>query len=93
MNFCTECKSLYEKPGTCNCYATVAKPVQPQPVAPSVPYVPYTPVYPNTWPWWNQPTAPVITYGTVTGVDATTHPITSTTVCADSPWFKNISYT
>ena len=21
MNYCTKCQSLYEKPGTCNCYA------------------------------------------------------------------------
>lgn len=83
MNYCTECKSLYEKPGTCNCYATVAKPVQPQP-APYVPYVPYTPTYPG-FPWWQTVT--------VTGIDATTHPITTTTVRADSPWFKNVSYT
>jgi len=50
MNHCRRCDSDYEKPGTCNCYATT------QPVVPLNPGITYIPIpfvpppQPNTAP-------------------------------------------
>lgn len=42
MNFCTKCQSIYQQPGTCNCYAASRPlvPVQPLPLTPQpLPYI------------------------------------------------------
>jgi hypothetical protein len=45
MNYCTVCKSFYDRPGTCNCYAAVpyVYPLWPY-VSPTCPYchLPYS---------------------------------------------------
>ncbi len=54
MNYCTKCKSFYEKPGTCNCYAEQTAPVAPSPwVYPTYPLPPYPPTF-----YPVQPTSP-----------------------------------
>lgn len=34
MNYCMKCQSLYNTPGTCNCYAALPFPRYPQPSLP-----------------------------------------------------------
>ena len=78
MNFCMKCQSLYAQPGTCNCYAQIAKPIAlPAPL----PY--YPPVtYPSPW-WGIQPPRPFVPYvGDVvpSGITTTGVAITGSTV-------------
>jgi hypothetical protein len=46
MNFCTRCASMYEKPGTCNCFAGT----QPA-IVPTVPIYPQSPTIAPTYPF------------------------------------------
>jgi hypothetical protein len=64
MNYCTVCKSLYERPGTCNCYAGVT---------PGYPYYPYS--YYPTWPYspyWTYTIGDYTTCGQLPEGNATT---------------------
>lgn len=46
MNFCTKCRSTYEKPGTCNCFAPSPVPGITQPIwiRPTYPDYPAYPI-------------------------------------------------
>lgn len=67
MNFCLRCQSLYAQPGTCNCFATTAPSIQPQPAVQPLPYVypTITPSYPG---WPGNPWQPAVTWGTTPNV-------------------------
>ena len=61
MNYCTKCASLYQTPGTCNCYAQ-AQPVVPftLPIYPTYPLptypAPYQPYRTGDFPPFGYPT-------------------------------------
>jgi hypothetical protein len=53
MNYCTKCESMYQKPGTCNCFAATqpAITITPQPYDPNSTAQPWSPS-PTVGPWW-----------------------------------------